>query len=386
MDGLNCDKHARYFSLCLMALPSRAQSEDANHMGMVYFCLQGLALIKRMDVVGKHRDSYVKYIYDHLQETDTYQWFSASPTFIGSGNYDMPNLSSTYFALACLLALEEDYSSRVKPEKIMAFVCELQMRSGPFAGLFQTVLDPRTGGGFGDTDLRYCYLALCVRRLVRWEENRGLRNDIDVKLLEQFVLRKVSYNGGLSSVDSTEPHAGLTFCGIAALSLLGFDFEKSLWMQRTLNWLVKRQVDYPACLYKGPDQEGVYGYEYYVEEDLGGFNGRENKFSDTCYAWWVTGSLALLSPTMGVSLVAVDDAVSYLIQGTQNKVLGGFGKDPDLQPDPFHSFLALASLALWTQKNAVAVSQLPLDAIDPELVISKSSGDFFNSSVRWSCS
>lgn len=377
MDGLNCDKHARYFSLCLMMLPTKAQSEDANHMGIVYFCLQGLSLIKRMDVVDKNRDAYINYVYSQLQETEDLQWFSTSSTFIGSGNYDMPNLSSTYFALASLLALKEDYTKRIKPDKVMRFVRQLQMKSGPFAGLFQTVLDPRIGSGFGDTDLRYCYLALCIRRLVKWEKLGINKEDIDVELLQSFILRKVSYNGGLSSVDSTEPHAGLTFCGIAALSLLGYDFNSASWTQRTINWLVKRQSDYPSCLYNEPDNEGVFGYEYYTEEDVGGFNGRENKFSDTCYAWWVTGSLSLISPTIGVSLINMDQAMSYLIQGTQNKIMGGFGKDPDLQPDPFHSFLGLASLSLWMLKDSSSI----LDAIDSQLVISKSSLEFFNTTL-----
>lgn len=102
----------------------------------------------------------------------------------------------------------------------------------------------------------------------------------------EFVLSRINYNGGMSSRSKDESHLGLTFVGIACLRLLNYDLTQPIF-QKTTNWLVHRHVDYPPSLYT---QE----YTYYVEEDIGGFNGRENKFSDTCYSWWCTGSLEML--------------------------------------------------------------------------------------------
>lgn len=372
------EKHAKYFELCSHSLPSKAQSEDANKLALVYFVLHGLGLIGQLDRIGDITQ-HIADIYKQLIPLQNKEMlaFRSSQTFAldpGHNDYDLPNLSATFLALAILLLLKEDYSKTLDRHKIMRFVSQCQVKSGPDKGSFCPVLDT-DGNPWGETDLRICYMATLIRKLVGYDllPSSERKNDINLDELRTFILDKVNYNGGLSSRSHTESHSGLTFCGIAALKLIGHNFSgHEDWVELTKKWLVHRQVDYPECLYD--EQE----YEYYDHEDIGGFNGRENKFADTCYSWWVVGLLKLID-TDGVGLINGDMVVDYLLNHTQHKLIGGFGKDTEAFPDPFHSFLAIASLSLIKYNSNVTFSgDQELAEIDPELIITMDARRFLD--------
>ena len=59
-----------------------------------------------------------------------------------------------------------------------------------------------------------------------------------------------------------------------------------------------------------------------------GFNGRCNKVADTCYAWWVGGSLGMLQRQHLQDFNAVE---RYLLDKTQHRI-GGFSKMPGDPP------------------------------------------------------
>lgn len=80
--------------------------------------------------------------------------------------------------------------------------------------------------------------------------------------------------GGLSAEPGTEAHGGYTFCGLAALCLLGEAHHLNI--PRLEAWLVQRQG----------------GIE-------GGFNGRTNKLTDSCYSYWQGAAVALLRNDIG---------------------------------------------------------------------------------------
>ena len=369
------DKHAKYFQLCLHTLPLKAQSEDANKLALIYFSLHGLSLLGKLEK-NHETPAHIKFIYDHMipLKDNTIQAFRPSLTFALApehNDYDLPNLLATFFALAILLVLEEDFSKKIDRHKIMAFVARCQIKLGPSKGSFQPVLGPG-GEPFGESDLRLCYIAASIRKILGYDNIPApdRQCDIDTESMRAFILDKVNFNGGLASYSHTESHSGLTFCGLAALKLIGHDFsDNDPWTSLTVDWLVHRQVDYQA-VYKEE-------YEYYDEEDTGGFNGRENKFGDTCYSWWVMALLKLLNDR-AISFIDEQKACAYLLEKTQHKLMGGFGKDAQAFPDPFHSFLALASLALLKQnfKDLKRYGLDDLGAIDPELVISEKSRQF----------
>jgi geranylgeranyl transferase type-1 subunit beta len=78
-----------------------------------------------------------------------------------------------------------------------------------------------------------------------------------------------------------------------------------------------------------------------------GFSGRCNKLADTCYSYWVGGSLTLLGRA---HLINPSASRRYLLDKTQHLV-GGFGKTPGDPPDIYHSYLGLASLAMMGEQG-----------------------------------
>lgn len=378
LEELLVDKLEQYFRRCMQSLPSRAQEEDSNRLALVYFCLHGLEAINRLTLTAEEKEKHAEHIYKHMIEDPRGEMVSFRPSQTFAlpleldRSYDLPNLSATFFALCSLLALDSDFSKRLDRHKIMKFVKQCQHRQGPSCGAFSPVtgLD---GEPFGGEDLRLCYIATSIRKMCKYdimtEEERKQRDtDIDVDSCIQYILRSMNDSGGFSSDGWTEPHSGLTFCAIASLKLLGYDFSRNQdRFAPTRDWLAHRQVEYPEALY------GDCDYEYWDQADEGAFNGRENKFGDTCYSWWCSASLYLLNPVY-LDLVNLSKAAKYLLSRTQSRLLGGFGKNGDSFPDPFHSFTAIFSLALWKTSSHQSLhfkGETQLQPIDPSLVISK---------------
>lgn len=366
------DKHEKFFNRCLIALPSKVQSEDSNQLALIYFCLHGLGLINRLKLSPPEQKFYREYIVDsYLLEIDEFQGFRSTNYYKKLNNsYDLPNISSTFFGLINLLILKYDYSKVINRQKIVNFLQKCQIKSGDHRGSFAPTIKydatTKTYIPFGEPDLRICYMAMCICQLIKYDGD-----EIDKSSIIQFITTRINYQGGLSSDQSTESHLGFTFCGLAALKLLNVDLSTSKY-ESTLDWLIHRQVDYtPPTLY---DME----YPYYQSQDQGSYNGRENKFGDTCYSWWCTASLTILNPT-NLELTNLQQARDYLLQITQNGLVGGFAKDYQANPDPFHSFLAIASLSLW---NAHFDEKLPLEEIDNVLVIPKSCTEWL-SQINW---
>lgn len=376
--ALLVEKHARYFNLCLNSLPQSAQTEDSNKLAIIYFNLYGLALIGKLKT--SDHTGVIENIYSHLipLKDDSIQAFRSSKTFeldSGSNEYDFPNLSSTFFALAILSLFEEDFSRVIDRHKVMRFVSRCQIIDGRDRGSFRPVLDS-TGAPFGESDLRLCYIAASIRTILGYDKLATCqkeKNDIDVVALISYIKGCINVTGGMAS-ESSEPHSGLTFCGISALSLLDPSILKGneSWKDSMLEWLAHRQVDYPVKLYD-------LTYEYHEPGDIGGFNGRPNKYADTCYSWWVLALVCLLCES---NIVPFDlqKAVDYLLNYTQHKLMGGFGKSSTAFPDPMHSFLGLAALALIRQCSDMDFNGLEsLVRIDPQLVITEALRQFLDS-------
>ena len=185
------------------------------------------------------------------------------------------------------------------------------------------------------------------------------------------------------------PLAGETFCGIAALKLLGqlppstnFASFNSDFIEGITKWLVYRQT---VQLYEDEeeeeDEEGDGERQDEGDSDTdenpnatssssslkpqlppftssnhhrrrhdpqpappipttstdevrskkllhAGFNGRSNKVADTCYAWWVGSSLGILNR---LHLQNFNAAERYLLEKTQHQI-GGFSKMPGDPP------------------------------------------------------
>ncbi|MCL7029570.1 hypothetical protein MKW94_017510, partial [Papaver nudicaule] len=80
-----------------------------------------------------------------------------------------------------------------------------------------------------------------------------------------------SYDGGFGLVPGLESHGGATYCAVAALRLMGF-IEDDVLSKGTTFSVIDVQPLLEWCLQR--------------QAIDGGFQGRANKATDTCYAFW----------------------------------------------------------------------------------------------------
>ncbi|CAH6719381.1 geranylgeranyl transferase type-1 subunit beta [[Candida] jaroonii] len=363
--SIDINKHIKYFTLCLNVLPSKYQDQDNNKLSLIYFCLQSLEILNDLKFNETEKGQFSKFIYDCYY---TGNGFRSIMNSMGE-KYEKPSISSTFFAITNLITLQSPINQHLDRFKIMDFLKDCQIKSGNDKGSFAPTIDGENQP-FGDNDLRICYMAVCIRKYLKIDElPPSQMKDVDFSVieLEEYILRRLNYNGGFSCYQMSESHLGYTYCAIASLKLLDFDFSK-INFDKTLNWILHRQVNYPDILY---DQEAVN------HEDFGGFNGRENKPSDTCYSWWSLGSLSILED---VKLANLPKISSYLLMN-QDRRTGGFGKNFDSSSDPYHSFLALSSLAL-IKDSVEFIGKDELSEFDGTMSITKSSVDFCQS-LTW---
>lgn len=114
----------------------------------------------------------------------------------------------------------------------------------------------------GECDLRAIFIVTLITKTL----------NLPTDLLEgvgETVLLSQSHEGGISNVIGGEAHGGFTFCGVAALALLGRLEE--LDVSRLVEWLSQRQTEF------------------------GGYNGRTNKLIDSCYSFWVGSIFNILN-------------------------------------------------------------------------------------------
>lgn len=317
------------------------------------------------------------------------------------------NIAATYFALLLLPMLTEAEDAEggafagVDRAKTLRWLRRLQRvdGDGSFGEVVYEVPSFDDGdGGQGDgkrrhmigggKDMRYCLLAASIRWILRGdvaEDDEAYVEDIDVAALVRHIHRSQSYDGGFSESLGHESHAGYAYCAVAALALLdrpvegGQEASSTHYTQRKLlqegigdtpgfiSFLVSRQFAYLEAQEKKAEEDdedpetanfqmaGLSLPEPNEESKHVGYNGRCNKVADTCYTWWVLGSLSILGvldqPTSSsssspptVDPEALRAARTFLLDKTQHAI-GGFGKRASDPPDIYHSSLGLFALA-----------------------------------------
>lgn len=411
-------RHTKYFQMCLNVLPSRLQSEDSNKLALIYFCLNALDMLHSVDSVvnksGDRKPDILQWIYSHyngdgfrgslthllessngtVANKDTEQ--SATENYKNrknddnNGSYDPANLAATYFAL-CILSILKDTQLPQKLDRfsIMNYVKRCQLPNGSFTSILDIYGNP-----YGEHDLRLCLVAASIRKLLQFDndtitDDERKENDIDVDKLEEHILSCLAYSGGFGGRPHLEVHAGYTFCGLAALKLINrLPFEQKTRHNKSINsasnnnnsnnnnlnstdpdfsktigWLARRQLWFNEY-----NRSEFETNEFFDIVDLGGMNGRENKYADTCYAFWVAGSLDLLGHLQIIHLPALEH---YMLSGTQNLLVGGFSKVHEEMPDPYHSSLGITALKLAGSQYLEGVKE-----VDVELVLTKESKEF----------
>ncbi|OJJ02945.1 hypothetical protein ASPVEDRAFT_132987 [Aspergillus versicolor CBS 583.65] len=397
----NKDRHITYFLRCLKTfLPSLYTSNDSNRMLLAFFTVSGLDVLGalRAKTTPEERQGYIDWIYHCQVPSGGFRGFTG--TDFGTENrtreneaWDPANVPSTFFALVILLILGDDLS-RVKRTECLNWLPKMQRPNGSFG----EVLGPEDqieGGG----DLRFCCFAAGTRYILKGKRDVDLNGveDINVDSLVTFIESCQAYDGGMAEGPHCESHSGHTYCAINTLTFLDrlsscsgqvpLITSGSEQFESLVRWLVARQTaelgdedeedeedpsntENPADSNVQDLSDAVHGLSLDKSIDMlpsilapiegslqwAGFNGRSNKYADTCYSFWNSATLEMLGK---LPMVDADRNRRYLLEKTQHFV-GGFGKGVgELPADLLHSYFGMVSLAFQSEQG--------LDSVDPAL-------------------
>ncbi|KAL1217775.1 Geranylgeranyl transferase type-1 subunit beta [Cardamine amara subsp. amara] len=315
------DRHLLYLQMMYELLPYHYQSQEINRLTLAHFIISGLHFLGARDRVDK--DVVASWILSFqalprnivsLKDGEFYGFFgSRSSQFPRDENGDLThnssNLASTYCALAILKVIGHDLST-IESESLLISMKNLQQDDGSF-------MPVHTGG---EMDLRfvYCAAAICYM-LNNW-------SGMDKEMAKSYILNCQSYDGGFGLIPGSESHGGATYCAVASLRLMGFIGDDLLSNHSgssiidpslLLNWCLQRQAN------------------------DGGFQGRTNKPSDTCYAFWIGAVLKLIGGYTFIDKIAL----RKFLLNCQSKY-GGFSKFPGQLPDLYHSYYGYTAFSL----------------------------------------
>ncbi|KAK3517040.1 hypothetical protein QTP70_033842 [Hemibagrus guttatus] len=297
------EQHYQYLKKGLRHLSDAYECLDASRPWLCYWILHSLELLE------EHVPPSVA--------SDVCQFLARcqSPTggFAG-GPGQHAHLAPTYAAVnaLCILGTEEAYSV-INREKLLDFLFSVKQPDGSFV--------MHVGG---EVDVRSAYCAASVA---------SLTNIITPKLFEgthNWILSCQNWEGGMGGMPGLEAHGGYTFCGMAALVILGK--EHMLDLKALLRWVTSRQMRYE-----------------------GGFQGRCNKLVDGCYSFWQAGLLPLLhralfkdgDETLSVSSWMFEQQAlqEYILLCCQNPG-GGLLDKPGKSRDFYHTCYCLSGLSI----------------------------------------
>ncbi|XP_076803518.1 geranylgeranyl transferase type-1 subunit beta-like [Clavelina lepadiformis] len=327
-------KHIHFFTRILQILPNRYSMLDTSRLTVTFFALSGLDILGALDTLtDTNKQEIIDWIYSLQVIPNRSKSNLGKCGFRGSTSngvttqqyvkvtdsanaYDSSHIAMTYTGLACLLILGDDLRL-VNKYACLQGIKALQLPDGSFKSTYDG----------SENDMRFIYCACCVCSIL------DDFSAIDQNAATSFMLKALSYDGAFGQGQDQESHGGSTFCACASLHLMG-RLHKTLSkkkMKRLLHWCVNRQCK--------------------------GFHGRAHKDDDTCYSFWIGASLRLLGQ---YDLVEFKENESFILS-TQDVIVGGFGKWPQMHPDALHSYMGICGLALMGLYN--------LDPIEPALNI-----------------
>ncbi|KAK2864353.1 hypothetical protein Q7C36_003507 [Tachysurus vachellii] len=297
------EQHYQYLKKGLRHLSDAYECLDASRPWLCYWILHSLELLEEPVPASVASD-----VCQFLARCQ-------SPTggFAG-GPGQHAHLAPTYAAVnaLCILGTEEAYSV-INREKLLDFLFSVKQPDGSFV--------MHVGG---EVDVRSAYCAASVA---------SLTNIVTTKLFEgthNWILSCQNWEGGLGGIPGLEAHGGYTFCGMAALVILGK--EHMLDLKALLRWVTSRQMRYE-----------------------GGFQGRCNKLVDGCYSFWQAGLLPLLhralfkdgDETLSLSSWMFEQQAlqEYILLCCQNPG-GGLLDKPGKSRDFYHTCYCLSGLSI----------------------------------------
>jgi geranylgeranyl transferase type-1 subunit beta len=261
------------------------------------------------------------------QMDDDPQNMTTTTTTTTHFDYHQGHIAMTYTALCTLQALGDDLS-RIDRFGIVAALATLQLDDGCFACV---------AGDDSEHDMRFLYCACAISYMLDdW-------SGVDIPRAVQYIQNCKAYDGAIATVSNQEGHGGSTYCAVASLVLMD-QVEEVLsgigstdcYSSSSSGNTTDDTVGSPSCW-----KDELIHWCVHRQADGGGMQGRPNKAEDTCYSWWIGGTLRLL----GYEDLLDGVPLRNFIISCQS-TMGGFGKEVNAFPDPLHSFYSLGWLSL----------------------------------------
>eukprot|EP01119_Soliformovum_irregulare_P019623 TRINITY_DN625_c0_g1_i1.p1 TRINITY_DN625_c0_g1~~TRINITY_DN625_c0_g1_i1.p1 ORF type:complete len:337 (+),score=22.79 TRINITY_DN625_c0_g1_i1:3-1013(+) len=317
---------SQYLHHMYNVLPTPYASQDSNRLTLLYFVVAGLDILGELDRVNK--EQLVSYIYAQqvLPDKDDPDRLVGNCGFRGGSfygrpynpnneptsaeQYDKSHIAMIYTALSMLRMCGDDFS-QVQKQSILKAIKSLQLPDGSFECVH----------GAGENDMRFVFCAAASCKMLN--DFSGM----DVDLAIQYIISSQSFDGGIGQGPGQESHGGSTYCAVAALFLMG-RLDDLPRKDDLVKWCLDRQVS--------------------------GFQGRSGKPPDSCYAFWIGCTLAMLNAYKFVEFPLVKSFQCSCVFKA-----GGFSKVPNAYPDVMHTYLSLGGLSLGGAQG--------LKSIDPAL-------------------
>lgn len=298
---LNVDAISQYFMHIVNGIPMNMQVLELTLGNIVFFCINGLAIIKKLDEVltPERKKEIIDWIYSQQVQPPLLGGFCLSRAhYTPNHTMEESHIVMTYSYLASLLILGDDLS-RVDVPRIMEFLKRVQLPSGSFTA---NTLN-------SEDDLRFVYSAAAICRIL------GTNGDLDIEKAIEYILSCQTYEGGFAYRVGDESHGGATYCAIGALDLWG-GLDRIKNKKMLAYWLSQRQND--------------------------GFNGRSHKLTDTCYSFWIGSPLTVLG--WFDDIVDTKRLTAFIFSNYCGK--GQFRSNDQNSPDIVHTYFSLCGLSL----------------------------------------
>ncbi|XP_043203524.1 protein farnesyltransferase subunit beta-like isoform X1 [Amphibalanus amphitrite] len=297
------EHHIELLCRSLSYLSGNYECLDASRPWLCYWILHAL------DVLGHTLP---------VEQVDTVTAFlarcqSAEGGF-GGGPGQLPHLAATYAAVSALASLGTEAAYQVIDRPgLRRFLRRCLNSDGSFS-----MHDD------GEVDIRGAYCAAAVARLTNVYE------DALFEKTAEWLSSCQTYEGGFSGTPGLEAHGGYTFCGLAALALLGH--ERLCDLDSLMRWVTNRQMALE-----------------------GGFSGRTQKLVDACYAYWQGAVFPIIHTLLAKEgsetlsrerwMFHQEALQHYLLHCCEN-AHGGFFDKPGKNRDFYHTCYALSGLSI----------------------------------------
>ncbi|KAH7885200.1 terpenoid cyclases protein prenyltransferase [Phlebopus sp. FC_14] len=320
--------HATHCKRCLMGLPGSQVDVDPSKLALAFYCLGSLDLADQLanqNTKESDKETWRNWIWAQQINGPSGAAFRPGPymdNIYSETSENPPHIIVTYTALLSLAILRDNFS-RLDEPGVIAFLKACQNEDGSFSS------EPYGG----DADLRTTYCAFAISSML--DDWSGVR----IAHALEYIASCRTYEGGYGQTPFSEGSGGPTYCALASIFLAGqgqhiSDSQK----KQTIRWLIQNQ------------------------EPSGGYRGRTNKEADACYCFWCGASLAIL----GARELVNESALASFLSSCQFK-FGGISKAPNEHPDPYHTYLSLAAVALYPLPKFADSDSWQLRPLDPLL-------------------